>query len=91
MLSQVYALLLDRILPQLKRIEVAQREQREHSESIQRNIEDLRVEMQIRFAELRAEIAACSQEIEDAMVTVRERDDREPNEARNRGKKRLVH
>jgi hypothetical protein len=90
-LSEIYALLLDRILPQLKSIEAAQAEQREHYDTIHHNMRELHAEIQIRFAELRAEIAACRQELEDTMVTIRERDALEERESSDRRKRRLVH
>jgi ferritin-like protein len=91
MLSQIFSLLVDRILPHLKSIEASQMEQREHYETISRNLKDLQSEMQIRFAELRAEIAACRMELEDTMVTIRERDAVDAADAGERRKKRLVH
>ena len=91
MLSQIYAMLMNRVLPQLKSIEAAQAEQREHYEMIHRNMRDLHAEIQIRFAELRAEVAACRQELEDTMVTIRERDTVEQNETSDRRKRRLIH
>jgi hypothetical protein len=91
MLSEIYALLLDRILPQLKSIEASQAEQREHYEMIHRDMRDLHSEIQIRFAELRAEIAACRQELEDTMVTIRERDSLDEKQTGDRRKRRLIH
>ena len=91
MLSQIYTLLMHTILPQLQRIEAAQAEQRAHHETVTRNLQDLHSEIQIRFAELRAEVGACRLEIEDAMVVIRERDAVEQTEASDRRKKRLIH
>jgi hypothetical protein len=91
MLSEIYELLLDRILPQLKNIEASQAEQRAHYETIHRNMRDLHAEIQIRFAELRAEVAACRQELEDTMVTIRERDSIEEKTSSDRRKRRLIH
>jgi hypothetical protein len=91
MLTEIYALLLDRILPQLKNIEASQVEQREHYDTIHRNMRDLHAEIQIRFAELRAELAACRQELEDTMVTIRERDSIEERDTSDRRKRRTIH
>ena len=91
MLTEIYALLLDRILPQLNSIEASQAEQREHYETIHNNMRELHSEIQIRFAELRAEIAACRQELEDTMVTIRERDSIEEKDTSDRRKRRTIH
>jgi hypothetical protein len=91
MLSEIYTLLLDHILPQLKNIEASQVEQREHHDAVHRNMRELHAEIKIRFAELRAEIAACRQELEDTMVTIRERDALEEHESSDRRKRRLIH
>jgi hypothetical protein len=47
--------------------------------------------MQLRFAEIRAELAACRQEVEDTMVTLRETDLPDDSESIVTGKKRLIH
>jgi hypothetical protein len=73
-LSRLHALLLDEILPHLNDIEVSQAEQRRETDRLMRTIHDFRAEMQLRFAELRAEIAYCRQEVEDAMVSLRDGD-----------------
>ena len=91
MLSEIYSLLLDRILPQLKSIEASQAEQREHYDTIHRNMREMHAELQIRFAELRAEVLACRQELEDTMVTIRERDTIDEKQTSDRRKRRLIH
>jgi hypothetical protein len=90
-LTEIYTLLLDQVLPQLKSIEAAQADQRGHYDTIHRNMLNLHAEIQIRFAELRAEIAACRQELEDTMVTIRERESGEQHESSDRRKRRLIH
>ena len=91
MLSQLHVLLVDVILPHLKGIQASQAEQRLQTERLNQNLEEFRAEMQVRFTELRAEIAACRQEIEDAMVTFRESDVTEYPEPSAASKKRLIH
>jgi hypothetical protein len=73
-LSRLHAILIDEILPHLNQIELSQAEQRRHTEQLGHNINDFRAEMQLRFAELRAEIAYCRQEVEDVMVSLRDTD-----------------
>jgi hypothetical protein len=73
-LSRLHALLLDEILPHLNDIEVSQAEQRRETDRLVRSLNDFRAEMQLRFAELRAEIAYCRQEVEDVMVSLRDTD-----------------
>jgi len=70
--SQLQTLLNDVILPNLKGIHANQVEQRFQSDCLNQDLEDFRAEMQIQFAELRAQLAACRQELEDAMVILRE-------------------
>jgi hypothetical protein len=91
LLSQIFALLSDVILPQLKSIHASQAEQRLETGRLNRNIEEFRLEMQVRFAALHAEITACRQEIEDTMVTIRERDSDEVAVARSGSRKRTIH
>jgi predicted phage gp36 major capsid-like protein len=91
MLSQLHRLLADVILPHLKGIQASQTEQRLQTERLNQNIEEFRAEMQMRFAEIRAEIAACRQDIEDAMVTFRESDAADFPEDSAQIKKRLIH
>jgi hypothetical protein len=90
-LSQLHALLLDVILPHLKGIQASQTEQRVQTDLLNRNLEEFRSEMQLRFAEIRAEIAACRQEVEDTMVTLREADRTDNDESAVASKKRLIH
>jgi predicted phage gp36 major capsid-like protein len=91
MLSQLHALLLDVILPHLKAVQASQAEQRVQTDLLNRNLEEFRSEMQLRFAEIRAEIAACRQEVEDTMVTLREADRIDDTESTVTNKKRLIH
>ena len=90
-LSKTYALLVDVILPHLREVQANQAEQRLQTESLNHNLEKFRSEMEIHFAEIRAEIAACRQELEDAMVTIRERETLEDPESAGVSKKRLIH
>jgi hypothetical protein len=69
---KLYALLIDVILPNLNRIQASQVEQRTHTDLVHQNIEEFRAEMQARFAELRAELAATHAEVEIAMEKLRE-------------------
>jgi len=91
MLAQLHALLLDVILPHLKGVQASQAEQRIQTDLLNRNLEEFRSEMQMRFAEIRAEIAACRQEVEDTMVTLREADRIDDTESAITHKKRLIH
>lgn len=90
MLSKIYALLLDVILPNLKSVLTSQAEQRSETDRLNRNLDDFRTEMAIRFAEIRAEIALCRQEIEDTMVILRESEAAESGAAPPGRKKRIV-
>jgi len=91
MLAQLHALLLDVILPHLKGVQASQAEQRIQTDLLNRNLEEFQSEMQLRFAEIRAEIAACRQEVEDTMVTLREADRIDDTESTVTNKKRLIH
>jgi len=91
MLTQLHALLVDVILPHLKGVQASQAEQRVQTERLNQNLEEFRSEMQLRFAEIRAELAACRQEVEDTMVTLRETDLPDDSESIVTGKKRLIH
>jgi hypothetical protein len=91
MLSQIIALLTDVIVPQLQSIHASQAEQRLETERLNRNIEEFRLEMQMRFAAMHAEIAACRQELEDTMVTVRERDAIDDDFENSKARKRTIH
>jgi hypothetical protein len=91
MLSQLHTLLLDVVLPHLKGIQASQAEQRQQTARLNQNLEEFRSEMQLRFAEIRAELAACRQEVEDTMVTLRETDLPDDPDAAFTSKKRLIH
>ena len=91
MLTQLHALLVDVILPHLKGIQASQAEQRVQTGRLNQNLEEFRSEMHLRFAEIRAELAACRQEVEDTMVTLRETDLPDDSESIVTGKKRLIH
>jgi hypothetical protein len=72
MISQLHRLLMDVILPNLNGIQASQAAQRMQTECLNRNLDEFRGEMQVRFAEIHAELAACRVQVEDAMVTLRE-------------------
>jgi hypothetical protein len=91
MLSQIIALLTDVIAPQLQSIHASQAEQRLETERLNRNVEEFRLEMQMRFAAMHAEIAACRQELEDTMVIVRERDAIDDDFDNGKVRKRTIH
>jgi len=91
LLSRIFALLNDVIVPQLQSIHASQSEQRLDTDRLNRNIEEFRNEMHLRFAAVHAEIAACRQELEDTMVTVRERDADNTEAAQRKLRKRTIH
>lgn len=91
LLSQIQKVLTGVIVPHLKGIQVSQTEQRLESERLNRNFEEFRIDMQTRFAELRAEIAACRRELDDAVVTLREADASENQDREPTLKKRFIH
>jgi len=64
--------MVESIVPSLKSIQENQIEQRQQSEWLSTNMEEFRIEMQQRFAELHAELAATRLQLEDAMVVIRE-------------------
>jgi hypothetical protein len=91
MLSQLYHVLVDVILPNLKEIHANQVEQRKQTEELNRGLEEFRGEMQVRFAELRAELAACRTQMEDAIVTLSESEAANADDTFPRDKKNLIH
>ena len=90
MLSKIYALLLDVILPNLQAVHASQAEQTVQAERLNRNLEEFRTEMQIRMAEIRAEIALCRQELEDARVILEQTEEADVADIRPPKKKRIV-
>jgi len=90
-LSQLEVLLTDVILPNLKGISACQVEQRMEGDRLVRMIEDFRSEMQISFAQLRAEIAACRQEVEDAIILLREGEAANTPEPTAKARKTIIH
>jgi hypothetical protein len=91
MLSQIFRLLVDVVLPNLKEIQAGQAEQRLQTEQLSRSLEDFRAEMRVKFTEIRAEIAASRLQVEDAMVTLREAETAEAKDSVPHGKKTLIH
>jgi hypothetical protein len=90
-LSEIFRLLGDVVLPNLKAIQVGQAEQRLQTERLNRSLDEFRAEMRVRFTEIRAEIAACRAQVEDAMVTVRESEAAEADTSAFQGKKPVIH
>ena len=91
MLSQIFRLLVDVVVPNLKEIQAGQAEQRLQTEQLSRSLEDFRAEMRVKFTEIRAEIAASRLQVEDAMVTLREAETAEAIDSVPHGKKTLIH
>jgi hypothetical protein len=89
LLAKIHALLSSVILPSLKLIQTSQAEQKSQGDLLNHNLGEFRAEMQIHLAEIRAEIALCRQELEDTMVTLRERDAVE--DSKTPAWKRIVH
>ncbi len=90
-LSQMFTLMTDAIVPQLRSIHACQIEQQRESDRLHRSLEEFRLEMQIRFAALHSEISACRQELEDTLVTLREHDAAESPGSQSTVRKRTVH
>ena len=91
MLSQIFRLLVDVVVPNLKDIQASQAEQRLQTERLSRSLEDFRAEMRVKFAEVRAEIAASRLQVEDAMITLREAETAEAIDSIPHSKKTLIH
>jgi len=91
MFSQIFALLNNVIVPQLQSILVSQAEQRRETDRLNRSIEEFSLEMQMRFASIHAEIAACRQELEDTMVAIREHDLESDGTGQSKLRRRTVH
>jgi len=89
--SQIIALLKDVIAPQLESVQASQAELRQETDRLKDNIEEFRREMQMRFTAIHAEIVACRQELEDTMVTIRERDADDEGAAQRKLRKRTIH
>ena len=90
-LSQLEVLLTDVILPNLKGISACQVEQRMEGDRLALMLEDFRSEMQINLAQLRAEIAACRQEVEDAIILLRESEGANDLELTAKVRKTIIH
>jgi hypothetical protein len=91
LLSRIFTILTDVIVPQLQSIHASQTEQRVETDRLNRNLEEFRLEMQMRFAAIHADIAACRQELEDTLVTLREKDAADDANIRDRTRKRTIH
>ena len=90
-ITRLYALLMDVVLPHLKDIQASQAEQRLHAERLHRSVEEFQTEMQLRFAEIRAEIALCRQQLEDVLVTIQDTPEGDADGPRFRLKKTMIH
>jgi hypothetical protein len=90
-LSRIYSVLAEEILPSLRSIQASQAEQRLQSERLNQTLAQLCAGIQIRLAEIRADIAACRQEIEDAMVATHDGGSTENGKSSIASKKRLIH
>ena len=71
-LTHLYKLLLDVILPTLKEIQATQKELSQQSEWLSQGIDEFRTEMKSQFGELHSELAVCRSQIEETMGTLRE-------------------
>jgi len=91
MLSQIFRLLEDVILPNLEAIQVSQAQQRLQNEQLNRTVEEFRAEMRLRLTEIRSELTACRVQVEDAMVTLREAETVEVDDSASTDKKTLIH
>lgn len=89
--TQLRTLLTDVILPNLKSIHANQVEQQFQTDCLNKNLEEFQTEMQFRFAELRTELASCRLQLEDAMVTLREREAESADDSAATSKKPLIH
>lgn len=88
--TEIYSLLLDGVLPNLKSMLISQTEQKIQSEQRTFNFEEFRAVMQVHMAEIRAEIALCRQQLEDILVIVRERSEEDADPSVKK-QKRIVH
>lgn len=88
---KLYAVLIDVILPNLTRIQASQAEQKTHTDRVNQAIEEFRAEMQMRFTELRAELAAIHAQVEVAMAKLRESEAAQTKAALAISKNSIVH
>jgi predicted phage gp36 major capsid-like protein len=91
MLAQVFRLLEDVVMPNLETIQINQAQQRLQTEQLNRTVEEFRAEMRLKFTEIRAELAACRIQVEDAIVTLHEAETGEVEAPAFTGKKTLIH
>ena len=78
-------------MPNLETIQINQAQQRLQTEQLNRTVEEFRAEMRLQFTEIRAELAACRIQVEDAIVTLREAETGEVENPALTGKKTLIH
>jgi hypothetical protein len=71
---QLNLLLTEVVLPLLKDIQTSQAQQRLQSDRLERTIAEFRTEMQMRFADIYAELVACRTQIEDTFLSLSEAD-----------------
>jgi hypothetical protein len=79
------------ILPNLTRIQASQTEQKTHTDRVNQAIEEFRAEMQMRFTELRAELAATHAQVEVAIAKLRESEAAQTKAALAISKNSIVH
>ena len=89
MLSQLCTVLLDVVLPNLKRIQTNQAEQRLLSDQLHQSCEQFREEMLSSFTAMRSELAATRAELDIAQATLRAIEDAQSLTIS--GKKLLIH
>lgn len=70
--APLLALLSGTLVPRLKEIQTGQDEQRLQAERLERDLADLRFTLSLHFAEIRADLAACQERMEDILVTLRD-------------------
>ncbi|WP_263359465.1 hypothetical protein [Acidicapsa ligni] len=91
MCTQLYRLIVDVVLPNLKEIEASLLRQQAQTEQLQESLDQLGLETRMRFAEMRADLTSCRIEVEDALVVLREREAVDPDETQTIAKKSLIH
>ncbi len=68
----IYKVLMETIVPNLNRIQASQAEQRLQTDRLNRHLEGFRLEMETRFADLNAELAATRRALDAAMANLRD-------------------
>ena len=89
--ADLLTVLSDVVLPNLNRIQTSQTEQRLETDRLQQNLDAFRAEMQQRFAELHADLAATRAQLELAEKIIRATETARAAEATGRRRGTLVH